>query len=70
VKKIFTIIAVAATVAATASCTKTDELSETKTKKAITSINANIDEGLTKVYIAPDGSTTNGSRLRGRQVMQ
>jgi hypothetical protein len=63
VKKIFTIIAVAATVAATASCTKTDELSETKTKKAITSINANIDEGLTKVYIAPDGSTTNGKKV-------
>jgi hypothetical protein len=45
------------------SCTKTDELSETKTKNAITSINANIDEGLTKVYIAPDGSTTNGKKV-------
>ena len=57
-----TAVAVFAAMTAT-SCTKSDELLGTKTKNTITSINANIDEGLTKVYIAPDGSTTNGKKV-------
>src|SRR5574344_15637 len=53
-KKIFTIIAVAATVVATASCSKTDELSGTKNK--ITTINASIDDGTKAEANLADGT--------------